>query len=161
MSTPVPELITSVLVARLETIQEINGYNFDISEVVRPDRRGQDVRYKHLSVIIDTQQERNEEIDVPGNPPAIGQKLTFNLKCVIRDENEPQAKAINDYEMAAALQNAITSTGGDWYSFGGYAINTEWGNLEKFGLAEGEITGFNFPVIVSYRVSETNAFQVR
>lgn len=155
MSTPISERIAAVVVSRLEGITESNGYSFDVSEVVRPDRHGEQPRYKHLSIIVDQSKARNDAIDIPGNPPGVGFDITFNLHLICRDGgSETQARAINDEEMQAEVVRAVTLGLSDWYTMGGYAVNSEFGSPELFTQTDGEVAGSKYPLIVTYRVSE-------
>jgi hypothetical protein len=163
MLIPVPELIAEEIVHRLQAITFEGGYAFDVSEVVRPNRRGDVVQYKHLSIIVDQgNAERNEDGDHPGNPPALSYRLAFDLKCIVRDSRtEQDSRTINESEMAAAVVKAITDAGSMWYTLGGNAINAEFGDMVPFNSGEGELNGITVPLIVTYRVSETDPYEVR
>ena len=152
--TTVAESIATVLVTRLEAITEANGYEFDVSQVVRVDRHGVQPSYKHLSIVIDQTKTRNEELSYPGNPPAIAWDMTFSLHLICRDSGDPQAKAINDEAMQAAAVKAVTLSQSDWYTLGGYAVNAEFASPEPYAQTDGEITGSTLPLVVTYRTSE-------
>jgi len=152
--TTVAESIATVLVARLEGITEADGFEFDVSQVVRVDRHGVQPTYKHLSIVIDQSKARNQELSYAGNPPAIAWDLTFDLHLICRDSGDPQAKAINDEMMQAEVVEAVTLSLSDWYTLGGYAVNAEFGDPVAYTGAEGEITGSTLPLVVTYRTSE-------
>jgi hypothetical protein len=75
--------------------------------------------------------------------------------------NLDQPHATNANEMAAAAVQAITSDGLDWHTMNDVAINSEIGSLVPFVSPEGENNGVSVPVVVTYRVSENNPFEVR
>lgn len=159
---PIPELIAIEIESRLNTILKENGYAFDVSEVVRPSRRGENWLHKHFGIgILQSAAERNPELDCPGNPPAIAYDLAFELQCVCRDSaNSVAAHATSENEIAAAAQKAIASPN-QWHTMGGYCSNSEFGSLTPFSSPEGEMDGVMLPLVVTYRVSETNPFEVR
>lgn len=163
MPTAAPELIALELVGRLEEITELNGYSFDVSEVIRPTRNSENWKLKNLGIgVLQGESERVPELDCPGNPPALAYSVTFNLRCVVKDsETSTAAHATNENEMAAAVVTAITDDGVMWYTMNSNAIDTTFGTMQPFVPPEGEMNGVTVPVIVTYRVSETNPFEVR
>ena len=153
--TTVAESIAGVVVARLEAITEANGYDFDVSQVVRFDRHGTQPTYKHLSIAIEESKTRNPALDAPGNPPAQAWVTTFSLQLICRDSGEPQGKAINDDMMQAAAVKALSNEeAADWYTMGGYALDSEFGEPVPFTQTDGEVTGSVLPLLVTFRVSE-------
>jgi hypothetical protein len=149
----VAESIAAVVVDRLENITEANGYDFDVSQVVRVDRHGTQPTYKHLSIIIEETKTRKEGLDIPGNPPGIAWVTTFNLQLICRDSTV-QGKAISDDAMQAAVVSAITEGAADWYSLEGYAIDAEFGEPTLHTQSDGEVTGSVLPLLITYRTSE-------
>jgi hypothetical protein len=162
-TTPVPELIAEEIESRLNTILLENGYAFDVSEVVRPNRRGDNWLYKHLGIgIKQGSSVRVPKLDCPGNPAAIAYATLFTLTCICRDsKNLDFAHATNENEVAAAAVKAIASDGDDWHSMAGVAINTEIGSPIPLVPPAAEINGVSVPVVVTYRVSENNPYEVR
>ncbi len=161
-TTPIPELIAIEIESRLNEILKENGYSFDVSEVVRPSRRGENWQRKHFGIgILQGTAERNPELDCPGNPPAIAFDLTFDLECVCRDSsNSTEAHATAENEIAAAAMQAIASST-QWHTMDGNCVNSEFGSPTPFSSPEGEMDGVTLPLVVTYRVSETNPFEVR
>jgi hypothetical protein len=161
-TTPIPELIAIELESRLNTILLENGYSFDVTEVVRPKRRGENWLYKHNGIgIRQGESMRVPELDCPGNPPAVAWATMFVVTCVSKDsENETQPHATNSNEMAAAAIQAITSVD-SWHTMGDVAFDADIQTLEPFDSPEGEMDGTNVPIQVTYRVSENNPFEVR
>lgn len=162
-TTPIPELIAVEIESRLNTILMENGYSFDVSEVVRPTRRGENWQYKHLGIgILQGESARVPSLDCPGNPAAICYAVQFNLLCICKDSaNSEQAHATNSNEMAAASVKAITSNSTTWQTLDDNAINTEIGSPRPLMSPEGENNGTSVPLLVFYRVSENNPYEVR
>lgn len=157
-TTPIPELIATELVARLEAITEENGYQFNVAEVVRPNKDGSNWRLKHLSVaVMQGNDAINVEISHPGNPPAEGHDLNMKIACVSRDNDD--SHATNTNLMVATVKKAIASVD-DWHRLGGYAIDAEWGEIEAYTSPEGELYGALINLDIRYRVSEYDAFVV-
>ena len=163
MPTAIPELIAIELVERLETITTDNDYNFDVASVERANRDGSNLTYKHLSVQVKQEESvRVPELDCPGNPPAIAYEITFTINCISRDsQGETDAYDTVANDMAAAVVAAITADTSTWYTMDGNARNSEIGNITPLSSAEGEVLGMAVPVLVTYRVSENNPYQVR
>lgn len=162
-TTPIPELIALEIVDRLQNITTDNGFNFDVSEVIRPTRRGENWTYQHLGIgVVQGESTRVAELDLPGNPPAIAWQVQFRVQCIVRDDkNETAAHATNENEMAAAAVQAIVDDGTTWYRMNDNAIDTQFGNVTPFVTDDAELNGASVPVLVTYRVSETNPFEVR
>ena len=168
MSTPVPELIALELVSRLENINECDGYSFTVSEVVRPSRKGETWTHQHLGIgVLQGESTRLEDLDYPGNPPAIAYSIDFQLQCICRDSatsiDDPKpAHAATENEVAAAVVKAITATGAaTWHTIGGNAIDARFGSMQPLVSPEGEQNGVMIPLAIIYRVSETDPFTTR
>jgi hypothetical protein len=161
-TTPVPELIAIEIESRLNTILLENGYSFDVTEVVRPNRRGENWLYKHNGIgIRQGNSERVPELDCPGNPPAIAYMTPFVITCICKDsENLDQPHATNSNEMAAAAVKAITSVD-MWHTMGDVAVISEIDTHEPFTSSDGESDGVSIPISVTYRVSEDDPYEVR
>jgi hypothetical protein len=157
MSTPVIESIAQVIVARLEDITLANGYAFDVSSVVRPDRKGNATTFRHLSIIVEQGPSiRVPDADYPGNPVRVAYRCEFTIKGIVRDTNtDTQARSVNDNVMSAAITRAITNHGGDWYSFSGYASECDLGDSTPIE-PDDELTGVQFVFPVLYRHPEND-----
>ncbi len=160
---PIPELIALEIVSRLEQITLENGYEFDVSEVVRPTRKGENWKLKHFGIgIQQMDSERTPDLDCPGNPPALAFTIGFGLYCVCKDsKNLDQPRATNENTFAAAVMKAIVDDGSMWQTMNDNAIDTRFGSPSPFLSPEGENDGVLIPLQVLYRVSETNPFEVR
>lgn len=162
MPTAVPELIATEIVTRLQQITTGNGYAFSVSEVVRPTRLQQSITPKHHQIqVVQTVNAFNPQMTHEGSPPAIAYDVVFNLHCFIRDSDSsttPRATLENDIE--ASVRKAICNAS-DWYNFDGNAIIADWGQARPFVSQEGEHSGIVVPLIVTYRVSETDPYTAR
>jgi hypothetical protein len=163
MTSTIPDTIADECVDRLSEILEENDYEFDVAEVIKPTRKGDNWHRKHLGIaVLQGTAERVTELDCPGNPPAICYSLPLEIVGVCRDSvSETDAKAISDNTMAAAIVKAITTPAVSWHQFGGVAINAEIGNTEVIASGDGEFHGVTIPIRVIYRVSENDPYTVR
>lgn len=161
--TAVPELIALEIVDRLGDITIVNDYTFDVSSVDRLSRHARGWTPKHLSIAVEQGSETPvDELSHEGNPPAIAYQVTFDIHAFVREsdkETTPRATAEN--MMVAAIKQAIVSDGVDWYSFNANAIDGSWGQTSPFQSPEGDHAGVTIPLTVTYRISETNPYQVR
>jgi hypothetical protein len=159
----VPEMIAEEIRLRLLELTIANGYLFNISEVARPTRRGENWQRKHLGVgIVQGDSERLTDLDHAGNPPAIAYATEFQLMCVCRDSNATNnAKMVNVNQMAAEVISSLTENQSNWHTFGGLSFNAEIGSPSPFDAGEGEVDGVMLPITVHYRVSENNPYEVR
>ena len=165
-TTPIPELIADEIVDRLEAIAIDDGYAFDVAFVTRSNRLGTNFRPQaHGMLVMLGDNQRNDEMDHPGNPPAIAYDLTVMVKCFANaGVSETGSHNTRSNEMVAAAMKAITNptvSPSTWYTLGGNAINTEFGDVEYFSATEGDHAGASLPLIVTYRISETDPFTVR
>jgi hypothetical protein len=164
MTLPVPELIALEIVDRLSMIAVDNGYAFDIAEVVRPSRRGDNWKHGHLGVCVQQgEATRVPELDCPGHPPALCYEVLFELKCTVKDsDHNEDPHATNENEMAAEVVRAITvRDGNQWYTMDDNAVDCILGSMTPFESSEGEFNGVSIPLGIRYRVSENNPYAVR
>jgi hypothetical protein len=156
--TPIPELIALEIVRRLEQITVANGYQFNVAEVVRPNKDGSNWTYQHLGIgVVQRDDVVNESLSYPGNPPAECRDVVYIITCITRDANGP--KATSENLMLASVFKAIRD-GDAWHRFGGYAIDAEIGDSRNINLQEGEFDGMEIELKVSYRISELDPFLV-
>ena len=164
MPTSIPELIALEIVSRLLEITTESGYEFTVTEVVRPNRTGSNWLKRHFGIgVVQESSERNDELLRPGNPPAVAFDVTFSIHCVCRDsESESVPHSTNENAMVAAVQKALID--GDqsgWHTMGGNAVDTAIGSPVPYISPEGELNGASVPVVVTFRVSETDPYTVR
>ena len=162
MSTAIPELIALELVSRLEQITTANSFAFDVTSVDRVNRDGKNWTPRNLGIgVAQSDEVRNEQLDHEGNPAAIGYSLTFNIHAFVRhSDGDTAAEASTENKMVAAIKKAVAGTS-DWHNFGGNAVNADWRRTTPFISANGENAGSTVPLIVHYRISETDPTQAR
>lgn len=162
MPTAVPEQIATKLVTRLETITTGNGFNFDVANVVRPNRRQVGIRPEHLQIqVVQGANTYNRSQSHEGNPPAIAYDLVFNMHCGVRDDDDsttPSSTTENDFE--TAVKEAICDSA-DWHNWDGVAVISDFGQSRPYVSPEGEHAGVTVPLIVTYRISETDPYTAR
>lgn len=159
MSVAVSELIARELLTRLERLLVPAAYNTEASQVVRPLRYG-GFTPKDLQIVL-TQDSpiRNEELDCPGNPPKIAWDLRFNIRCHVMP-SESNTTPVDDIinTMSADVVKAVCLDS-SWQTMDGNAINSHWQDHENID-GDGSFDGVNLPLVVTYRVQETDPYQV-
>ena len=166
MTTTVIESIAVELIRRLNRITIDNAYTFDVADVVRPDRTGVEVNPADgLIVVIQADSVRNEELSLPGNPPAVAYNTIFEVHCFVRlsdraDNDYQEIQSDRGAQIIKAITNEATDTG-RWFSFAEKAINTELGDIKNFSTSEGNHNGVTVAMTVTYRVDENNPYNVR
>lgn len=158
---PVVERIAVVLFGRLQLLAAGFAPSTYVPEVVRPTRMG-GFTPQHMQVVM-TQDDPEEvpELMIPGNPPAIAFRQVFNIRChVMPSEKDPTPldEYINTVSSDVVL--AVTSTGAQWHTMGGLAIDSQWLTRERVEH-DGSFAGINVPIAVTYRTSERNPYQHR
>jgi hypothetical protein len=95
------------------------------------------------------------------NPPAIAWQVTFQIKVFLRDTTVSETPhAVGENRIAANVRKAIT-TDSHWHTFQDVALFAEFGSTEPFISSEGDHQGVTVPIVVTYRASETDPFEVR
>lgn len=158
---PVGERIAVELFERLRLLTAGFSATTPVSEVIRPTRFDA-FTPKHLQIVLtEGSKERATELDCFGNPPAIAWVQTFNIRChVIPSEKDPTPLEQYATTMSSDVMRVVCTSTSQWHTFGGLAIDAQWGNPEPVA-ADGGIDGVNIPIDVTYRTDETNPFNVR
>jgi len=160
-SAPVVERIADVLVAR---IKEANIFNVTVS---RPDREGKNLSFTDGSVVVHQRSiNMNPALICHGNPPAIAYDVQFELQCYVRNQNsESNSYSSACNKLGAQIIKAITNPIDDpamWYTMDGLAVNTRSpGPMYPMLNDNGDRTGVTIPIVITYRVSEDNPYEVR
>ena len=158
---PVNERIAQVLLARLELLIGGTKPETPVVEVVRPTRLG-DFTPKNMQIVLTVGGiEENEELSHAGNPAAIAYDIKVSIHFhLLPSELDPTPidEIINT--AAADVAESITDSGVDWFNFGGLSINANINAYERID-ATGGVDGFTLPLVVTYRVSENDHYQVR
>lgn len=157
---PIVTKISDEIVARLETLITEQNDAFTFREVVRPTKLATYTPEHGLIVLTRGDVARVTDLDCPGNPPAIAYQQTFLIRVHIAP-SEKDATPIEMYEdvAEAAIIKAIR-TSGTWHQFAGNAINADFGP-QQTSTSDGGYDGIAVPLIVTYRVSEGDPYQVR
>jgi len=163
MAELVSERIANTIVARLQNITTANGYTFDVESVTRPNAKANDWRPRHHCIIMQqSSTSRIEELDCPGNPPAICYETTFNIfGFTLPSDHDTSAVAIEVNEMEAAMKKAVVDNSVHWVFMDGLSIFAEFGSSQPYISGEGDNQGLQLPLSVTYRVSELDPTEVR
>lgn len=162
MAEPIIENVALELVSRLGTILKANGHPFDVTAVNRPTRRMADILPEHLSIFVfQGDATRIEDMDYPGNPPAMAYGTEFLIYGFVRQSTRDDLAYDQEVNrMQAAIQKAICSDS-SWYTFGSNAIDAEFGDFKRFGTDQGDHQGVTLSLTVRYRFSELDQYEAR
>ena len=161
---PVNERIAQELLSRLQLLTAGFSDYFTAPYAVRDLFHDTESPQNHGIVLTQSNDERLPEFDCPGNPPALAYQTTYNVRCRIMP-SERDTTPVTEYcnVIAAEVQRVIVSPGTNsyqWHTMEDLAFDCDFGAYE-FYTPDGAFDGISVPVIVSYRVSEGNAFEVR
>ncbi len=155
------EEIAVALFDRLEAMVDSDDYQTEVSGVLRLPRNGGEYTPEHLQIIIrQGDDEIDDELSYPGNPPAIAHRQTFNLRCHVmtsKRDTDPVESIINTFQ--ADVIKCLTA-GNNWYQFDGNATDAKIGSPEPIN-EDGGPDGFNLPISILYRVDENNPYNAR
>lgn len=155
------EEIAVALFERLEAMVDSDDYQTSVSGVLRLPRNGGEYTPEHLQIIIrQGDDEIDDELCYPGNPPAIAHRQIFNLRCHVmtsKRDTDPVESIINTFQ--ADVIKCITA-GNNWYQFDDTAIDAKIGAAEQIN-EDGGPDGFNLPISILYRVDENNPYNAR
>ena len=161
MATAISELIAIEMQTRLQQIKKTNGYETDVSEVVRPTRDDKSQPKDNQIFLTTSTNSRAEEFDCQGNPPAFGYRQEYEINAVIRASQ-------NDSSSSSKLQATLSSDiiksivqGVAWWQMDGNSIQTEFSNITKYNAPDGSAAGVRVSVTVIYRSDSTNPYNVR
>ena len=163
MTDPIPERIAAVIVTRLQAITTVNGYAFTVADVIRPDRQARAYTPKNNLILVEQGDSVPvPELDIPGNPPAIAEILTFQIYGINRvGDREATAKSIGDNTLEACIKKAIVAGTTAWYHFSNLALNAAFGVTQPFASQAGDHAGIMVPLSITYRYSELDPYTVR
>jgi len=165
-AVPVPELIAAEIVSRLEAITILGGYEFNVGDVVRPNRQGTNFVVRSLTMLVVLgDMRRNYDLGHEGNPPANAYDLDINLH-MIGDVSTASSGSYQTKpnDMAAAAIKAISQEAADpsmWYTMAGNSIHSEITSIENYSSFAGDHSGAVVILTTTFRVSETDPFTVR
>lgn len=165
-NVPVDELIIAEVVTRLQRITIENDFAHDVAQVVRSNRLGTNWKPTPKTILVRKgDEQRAPELDLPGNPSAIGYLLPVELE--INGNADPRGTGSAETlpaELLACVRQAITNPPTNpkqWHTFGGLAIDAEFDAPVNELTDAGEVSGINVAISVWYRISENNPYQAR
>ena len=161
MATPINEQIIAVIKTRLQAITTGNAYQQTVEAVDRPLRHAAIIPRNYTVTVTNGGEEKNDDLSHDGNPPAIAWNMTVNIDaCLSASEADTTAVDTRRNTLAADIEKAVTNAT-SWWQFGSLAINAEFRSAEPFDADDGSDNWIRKPLIVTYRVSETNPYTVR
>jgi len=158
---PIVENIAIELADRIATVTLANGYNSIVTDVERPARYGGWSPANGKVVLLQLDPELNDEYSSQGYPRAVAIDQPFALLCYVKtpdDDTTPIDTLINIF--AADVIKAVTQPLASWHGFDGNAINARWEAPQRFE-PDGTYDGVTLVLIVTYRTSENNPYEVR
>jgi hypothetical protein len=158
MPLTILDQINSVLFDRLTAMVDDPDYEIGIVEVIQPTRVGEFSPRDRQILLVQGDDERVEELDIPGNPPGVARRQTFNVRCHLMPDETSGEDVIN--QAAADIITAITTPNAGWHHMDGLAIDSQIGKFEYVSF-DGGPDGVNVPVQITYRVSEYSPFVSR
>lgn len=158
---PVVERIAVELYERLRLLTAGWSPYTAVIEVIRPTRLGGEWTPKHLQIVLKNGESvRVPELDCTGNPPAIARQQLFQVNChFMPSEKDPTP--IDEYvETMHGDVIRVVCEPDLWYTFGGLSIDAEFGD-PSFASGDGGVAEMSIPILVTYRVSEDDPWEVR
>lgn len=161
MSETVAEQIVAKVRTRLATITTGAGYQFTTPNVQRPLRFVKD-RVQNLEIIVTIDSmPQNQALSYMGNPPVIARDMTVICACYgMVSETDTNSADTWRNRMFGAMSKAVTSVA-NWWTWDSLAINSRVGDPEYLADDGGQNVGVKLPVVITFRHSETDPYQVR
>lgn len=161
MNLPVIERIATEIQKRLHPVVPDRSKSIGQATIARPGRVIPDA----ASVVVQQQPIRPvPQLDYPGNPPAKAFECTFHINCFIENKTNEVEFAKHCNLASADIVRLITNPDVDpvmWYSFGGLAFISTFGQTRDLPNDIGVRGGVTVPLIVQFRVAENDHTQVR
>lgn len=153
LSVSVDEAITQAVFERLELVPFVTA--------VRQTRELDEWTPEDSQIVLVKQHPtRITELDCPGNPPALGWQIELRIRMHIlaseHEETPPEELLSN---LNAETIRTITALP-QWYQWGGLALDTQFGDTETIA-SDGGFDAMMLPLLITYRVSENNPYEVR
>jgi hypothetical protein len=157
---PVVTRIESELFDRLQRLAADFSDFTPVTEVILPKRLSGYTPKDRQIVLTRGLEERVEELDCPGNPPAIAKRQMFAIRChVLPSEKDPTS--VDEYcDQIANDVRRVVCDASLWHTFGGDAINAEWLPDEAVN-SDGSFDGVAVMLAVTYRHAEDDAAVAR
>ena len=160
---PVDERIADSLFQRLQLLRAGFSPTSPVKSVVRPTRQG-GFTPEHLQIVLTNDDPTEvEELYRPGNPPAVGWELNFDIKCHLSpSERDPTPIETMESVIVADVKRVVSDSSyyDHWYTFDSLAINAFWGPTRKYNQ-DGGGDAISVSLRVQYRTDENNPYAVR
>lgn len=161
----VSEQIIDELQRRLESITLLNGYSFDIADVIRPTRIDDGAYNSYTIIINEPSISPVPNLSHPGNPPATAWNMLVQLNGILRQSEKataPRNEARHNFvsEVIVAITSEAVQSD-SWHNWDGLAIDTQWGNITDLLDTDGTESGFVFEINIIYRTDENDPTQAR
>ena len=163
MAKPISEKISDEILARLALITTANGYEFTVASVSYVSRDLDDWPKGPLSIVVNkTETVDNDELSCPGNPPRLAFDATFTIHgyASVLDTDDSEVgivdSGVSDFEMAAAIQKAITTDTAAWETMDGNAVFSKLTRSESFDAPDRD--GAMWDLVVTYRTPENDPY---
>jgi hypothetical protein len=160
MATPISEQIAAKVRTRLQSITVANGYELSVSEVVRPVRFDGWRPQNNQLIVTQGNLSKNEELSVPGNPPATAYDLEFTIAGLLMPTESSTSKIDTlRNTFASDTIKAICTPAASWHNWDTLAIDTKVGDVTD--ITTEESSGFKLSLTVTFRTTENNPYQSR
>lgn len=160
MATPISEQIAAKIATRLAGITVANGYELTVSEVARPLRYDGFRPQNNQLIVSQGNLSKNDELSVPGNPPATAYDLEFIVAGLMMPTESSTSKIDTlRNTFAADTIKAICTPQASWHNWDTLAIDTRVGDVTD--ITTEESSGFKLSLTVTFRTTENNPYQSR
>lgn len=168
MALPVAERIAVKVRERLLLIDERNDYETTVSDigggggVIRPTRVGGIQPLDWQLVVTQGDATRNDQLSMPGNPPATAWNLPFIIAGHLRpsEMSETPIDTLRN-QFWADVVRAICVPTASWYTWDSLAIDSMVSGVREVVSEENTTCGFHLTLSVTYRTDENDPYTVR
>jgi hypothetical protein len=153
LTVPVDEAIAQAVFERLELVPFVTA--------VRQTRQLDEWTPEDNQLLLSKQHPvRVPDLDHAGNPPAIAWdvELRIHIHVLASEHDQTPTDALLANLMAETVRT-LTSPA-HWHNWGDLAINSRFESTETVS-SDGGFDAMVLPLVVTYRVSETNPYEVR
>jgi|GEM_PF-1497397 len=158
---PIVTKISDEIFTRLETLITEPNDAFTFTNVVRPTKIATYTPAHGLIVLTRGEITRVNDLDCPGNPPAVALTQQFNIRLILMPSERNQ-DAIDTLlnQFASDVRKCICQPASSWHTFDGNALYANFGPQIVF-TSDGGVDGANMQLLVTYRVSEDDPTERR
>lgn len=149
-----------MIVTRAEALLVEDTQLSTASDVVEPLRLDGYSPLNYQIVVTQDESEINEELATPGNPPAVCHEQVFHLRCKLTTSETDEVSIAQRMNVFVADVEKQIKAYANWYWFAGLAIDARFNPPTALEL-DGAAAVVSLPLIVVYRVDETDPYVVR